>query len=43
MIKLRRMRWVVGLVGYWWESQREGDHKMDYVGGCIILRWILEI
>jgi hypothetical protein len=28
---------------YWWESQRERDHKDDQdVGGWIILVWILE-
>jgi hypothetical protein len=30
-------------IGYWWKSQREGDHWEDQdVGGWIILRWILE-
>jgi hypothetical protein len=30
-------------IGYWWESQREGDHWEDQdVGGWIILGWILE-
>jgi hypothetical protein len=29
--------------GYWWESQREGDHYEDQdVGGCIISGWTLE-
>jgi hypothetical protein len=30
-------------MGFWWESQKEIDHKEDkYVGGWIILKWILE-
>jgi hypothetical protein len=34
----RRMR-----IGFWWGSQKEIDHKEDvYVGGRIILKWILE-
>jgi hypothetical protein len=31
------------LIVYWWESQRERDHKEDQdLGGWIILGWILE-
>jgi hypothetical protein len=30
-------------VGYWWESQKERDHwENQDVGGCTILKWILE-
>jgi hypothetical protein len=30
------------LIGYWWESQREGGHWEDQgVGEWIILGWIL--
>jgi hypothetical protein len=39
-------------IGFWWESQKEGDHEEDLdtggriifldTGGRIILRWILE-
>jgi hypothetical protein len=30
-------------IGYWWESQKERDHKEDLdVGGRIILKWILD-
>jgi hypothetical protein len=30
-------------MGYWWESQKERNHYEDqYVGGWIILKWILE-
>jgi hypothetical protein len=30
-------------IGYWWESQKEGDHLEDQdVYGWIILKWILE-
>jgi hypothetical protein len=30
-------------IGYWWESQKESDQQEDvYVGGRIILKWILE-
>jgi hypothetical protein len=29
------------LVGYWWESQKEGDHWEDQdVGGWAISKWI---
>jgi hypothetical protein len=27
-------------LGYWWESQKEGDHWED-VGGWTIFKWIL--
>jgi hypothetical protein len=31
-------------IGYWWESQKEGDHLEDQdVGGWMILKLILEI
>jgi hypothetical protein len=31
------------LLGYWWESQQEGDHWEDQeVDGWTILKWILE-
>jgi hypothetical protein len=31
------------LTDYWWESQKERDHKEDQdVSGWIILGWILE-
>jgi hypothetical protein len=52
MIKSRRMRWAghVARMGrrgmhieYGWESQKERDYWEDQdVGGCTILRWILE-
>jgi hypothetical protein len=30
-------------IGYWWGSQKEGDHWEDQdVGGWTILKWILE-
>jgi hypothetical protein len=30
-------------IGYWWESQKEGDHLEDKdVDGWTILKWILE-
>jgi hypothetical protein len=30
-------------IGYWWESQKEGDHWEDQdVDGWTILKWILE-
>jgi hypothetical protein len=30
-------------IGYWWQSQKEGDHWEDQdVGGWTILKWILE-
>jgi hypothetical protein len=29
-------------IGYWWESQNEGDHEKNQdVGGWIMLKWIL--
>jgi hypothetical protein len=29
-------------VGYWWESQKEGDHYEDQdIVGWVILKWIL--
>jgi hypothetical protein len=31
------------LIGYWWESQKEGDHVEDQdIGGWMILKWMLE-
>jgi hypothetical protein len=51
-IKSRRMRWAGHvarrgrremLIGYWWESQKEGDHWEDHdVSGWTISKWILE-
>jgi hypothetical protein len=51
-IKSRRMRWTGHVartgrkemhIGYWWESQKGSNHYEDKdVGGCIILKWILE-
>jgi hypothetical protein len=30
-------------IGYWWESQKVGDHWEDQdIGGWTILKWILE-
>jgi hypothetical protein len=30
-------------IGYWWVSQKERYHWEDQdVGGCTILKWILE-
>jgi hypothetical protein len=52
VIKSRRMIWAGHVarmgrrgmhIGFWWESQKERDHKEDLdVGGRIILKWILE-
>jgi hypothetical protein len=48
LIKSRRMRWAGhaagGMhIGYWWESQKEGDHWEDQdIDGWTILKWILE-
>jgi hypothetical protein len=52
MIKPRRMRWAGHVarmgrrgmrIGYWWERQKERNHKEDQgVGGWTILKWILE-
>jgi hypothetical protein len=49
MIKSRRMRWVAQMgsrgihIGYWWQNQKERDHKEDQdVSEGIILNWILE-
>jgi hypothetical protein len=48
IIKSRRMRWAghvarMGrkgtLIDYWWESQREGEHKEDQDVGWILERW----
>jgi hypothetical protein len=35
----------IGLhIGFWWENQRErGCWEDQYVGGWIILRWIIEV
>jgi hypothetical protein len=53
MIKSRRMRWAGHVarmgrsgmhIGYWCESQMEGNHCGDLdIGGRITLKWILEI
>jgi hypothetical protein len=52
VIKSRRKRWAGhparmeerrNALGYWWESQKEGDHLEDQdVDGWTILKWILE-
>jgi hypothetical protein len=52
MIKSRMMRWAghvarmgrIGIhVGFWWENQKErGNLENLYIGGRIILKWILE-
>jgi hypothetical protein len=52
IIMSRRMRWVEHVarmgregmhIGYWWESQKEGDHWGNQdVGGWTILKCILE-
>jgi hypothetical protein len=52
IIKSRRMKWAGYVariwrrgmyIGYWWKSQKEGDHWEDQgVGEWKILKWILE-
>jgi hypothetical protein len=52
VMKSRRMKWAEHVArmgrrgmhtGYWWESQKERDHKEDQdVSSWIILQWILE-
>jgi hypothetical protein len=51
MIKSKRMRWAGHVarmgrrgmhVGYWWESQKEREHREDQsVDGWTILKWLL--